>query len=243
MPPSAITGTPCARGDAGRSRRSRSSAARRRRRRRASCRSSPGPTPTLTASAPASTSASAASAVAMLPAMSSTSKRLLSCRAISSTPREWPCAVSTTSTSTPASTSASARSSASGPTPTAAPTRSRPALVLRRVRVLDPLLDVLDRDQALQAPVGVDDRQLLDPVAVEDRLRLLERRADRRGDEVAELVISSRPGCVGVAREAQVAVGEDPDEAALLVGDRDAGDVVALHQLERVGDAVVRAAA
>ena len=61
----------------------------------------------------------------------------LSRRTISSTPREWPCAVSTTSTSTPASTSAAARSTASGPTPTAAPTRSRPLLVLRRVRVLD----------------------------------------------------------------------------------------------------------
>ena len=47
------------------------------------------------------------------------------------------------------------------------------ALVLRRLRVLDLLLDVLDGDQPAQPAVGVDDRQLLDLVAVEDLLRLL----------------------------------------------------------------------
>jgi hypothetical protein len=60
------------------------------------------------------------------------------------------------------------------------------AVVLRRVRVLELLLDVLDGDQAAQPPVRVDDRQLLDLVAVEDRLRLRERRADGRGDESAD---------------------------------------------------------
>ena len=60
-----------------------------------------------------------------------------------------------------------------------------PLVVLRRVRILDPLRDVLDRDQPLEQPVGVDDGELLDLVAVEDRLGLLERRADRRRDEVA----------------------------------------------------------
>ena len=51
------------------------------------------------------------------------------------------------------------------------------ALVLRRERVRLALGDVLDGDQALEATLEVDDRQLLDPVAAEDRLRLLERRA------------------------------------------------------------------
>ena len=46
-------------------------------------------------------------------------------------------------------------------------------LVLRRERVADALLDVLDGDQALEPPVGVDDRQLLDLVPAEDRLRLV----------------------------------------------------------------------
>ncbi len=44
---------------------------------------------------------------------------------------------------------------------------AQPALlVLRRLRELDLLLDVLDRDQAAQPAVAVDDRQLLDLVAV-----------------------------------------------------------------------------
>ena len=40
--------------------------------------------------------------------------------------------------------------------------------VLRRVRILDRLLDVLDGDQALQPEVAVDDEQLLDFVLVQD---------------------------------------------------------------------------
>ena len=47
------------------------------------------------------------------------------------------------------------------------------AVVLRRLRVLDLLLDVLDGDEPAQPAVGVDDRELLDLVAVEDLLRLL----------------------------------------------------------------------
>ena len=42
------------------------------------------------------------------------------------------------------------------PTPTAAPTRRRPKLVLGRVRVLLRLLDVLDGDQALELAAAVD---------------------------------------------------------------------------------------
>ena len=114
-----------------------------------------------------------------------------------------------------------------------------PLRILGRVRELDALRDVLDRDQPAQHSVGVDDRQLLDAVPVQQLLRLAMRRADRRRHEVA------RGHQVGdrlreIALEAQVAVGEDADEAAALVGDRDAGDVVALHQLERVGDERVR---
>ncbi|MCY1533263.1 hypothetical protein D9M68_685850 [compost metagenome] len=83
--------------------------------------------PTLTPSAPCSTSARAASPVAILPPITCTcGKFCLTQRTRSSTPWLWPCAVSTTITSTPALTSSSTRSSLSGPTPTAAPTRSWP---------------------------------------------------------------------------------------------------------------------
>ena len=76
----------------------------------------PGPTPTLTASAPASHRAPAASKVATLPPTTSTSFAAGSAlrRAIMSiSALEWPCAVSTTRTSTPSSTSAMARWKAS----------------------------------------------------------------------------------------------------------------------------------
>ena len=57
----------------------------------------------------------------------------------------------------------------------------QPALgVLGRVRELDLLLDVLDRDQPGQIAVLVDDRQLFDPVPVQDLAGLFERGADRR---------------------------------------------------------------
>src|SRR5919204_532203 len=113
----------------------------------------PGPIPTLIASAPASISASVASAVAMLPAITSPPHCRFSRRTISTTFRECPWAVSTTSTSAPASASAAARSSASGPTPTAAPTRSRPwSSFVAKAQVAvgqdpdEPLLLANDRD-------------------------------------------------------------------------------------------------
>ena len=111
------------------------------------------------------------------------------------------------------------------------------ALVLRRERVLDPLLDVLDGDQALEPPVGVHHGQLLDLVAVEDLLGLGERRPGRRGDEVAA-GHQGRDRLGEVVLEAEVAVREDADEDLVLVDDRHSGDVVALHQPERVRDAV-----
>ena len=86
--------------------------------------------------------------------------------------------------------------------------------VLARVRVLDHLLDVLDRDQSLQHELVVDDQKLLDLVAVEELARLFERRADRHGEErVARHDVGDRPIEVGL--EPQVAVGQDADQACL----------------------------
>ena len=87
----------------------------------------PGPTPTLMPSAPASTRAWAPARVATLPPITSASEFALICAIMSSTAWACPCAVSTTRKSTPASISACARRLASSPTPTAAPTTSRPA--------------------------------------------------------------------------------------------------------------------
>ena len=91
---------------------------------------------------------------------------------ISITPREWPCAVSTTSTSAPAAISACARSSASGPTPTAAPTRSRPCGSFVACGNSTRFWMSLTVIRPVSAPVGVDDRQLLDAVPVQQLLGL-----------------------------------------------------------------------
>jgi hypothetical protein len=71
----------------------------------------PGPMPTLTASAPASTSAGPPRRWRCCRRSPARREVALIQRTRSSTPWEWPCAVSTTSTSTPASTSAATRSS------------------------------------------------------------------------------------------------------------------------------------
>ena len=72
-------------------------------------------------------------------------------------------------------------------------------------------------------------------MAVQETLGLGQRRPDRRGDEVPARH-QRRDRLRSVALEPQVAVGQDADEPTVVVGDRHAGDVVALHQLERVGD-------
>ena len=88
----------------------------------------PGPMPTLTQSAPALMSASVASGVATLPATSWMSGYFsltsLTTRMMFA---EWPCALSSTSTSAPASIRAPARSRTSFVTPMAAAQSRRPA--------------------------------------------------------------------------------------------------------------------
>ena len=54
------------------------------------------------------------------------------------------------------------------------------AVVLRRVRVLLRLLDVLDGDQALEQAVAVDHQQLLDAVLVQQLLGRLRASSPRR---------------------------------------------------------------
>jgi hypothetical protein len=113
--------------------------------------------------------------------------------------------------------------------------------VLAGVRILDRLLDVLDRDQALQPEVLIDHQQLLDLGRVQDLARLIERGADRDREQPV-LGHHLVDGAIDVGLEAQVAVGEDADQAAFLaavVGDRDAGDAIAAHQLQRLEDAGV----
>ena len=161
---------------------------------------------------------------------------------MSSTPCEWPCAVSTTSTSTLAATSASARSSVSlrdaDRRAARAGGRANPST---RSGYFDRLLDVLDGDQALQPEIAIDDEQLLDLVPVQDLARGVQRRADRHGEQRLARHHVARSARFDVGLEPQVAVGEDADQPAFLaavVGDRHARDPILLHQVERFVDPV-----
>ena len=69
---------------------------------------------------------------------------------------------------------------------------------------------------------------------VEDVFRLLEGGADGHGDEIG-LRHHLGDGNVGARFEAEIAIGEDADQLS-VAGDRDAGDFVAAHDLEGVGD-------
>ncbi len=115
--------------------------------------------------------------------------------------------------------------------------RPQPPLgVDRRVREVHLLLDVLDGDQPLQLAVLVDQRQFFDAVLLEDGLCLLESRSDRRGDQpLAGHELADRLAEIPRLEEADVAVGEDPDQlaAAALFGDRNARDVEFAHQVFR----------
>ncbi len=77
--------------------------------------------------------------------------------------------------------------------------------------MLDLLLNVLEGDQPLQHPVLVHHRELLDLVLLQDMLRLLERRADRSGDEIL-LGHDRGDQLVLVGLKAQIPVGDDADQ-------------------------------
>ena len=116
--------------------------------------------------------------------------------------------------------------------------------VARGVREVEALLDVLHGDQAGETAVGVDERELLDAMRLQDRLRVVERRADGSGDErVGRHELGDRTVEVGALAEADVAVREDADEAAVGVGDRHAGELEPVHQLLGVVQQRRRAAA
>ncbi len=161
---------------------------------------------------------------------------------MSSTPAESPLAVSTTMRSTPASFRATARSQASPKKPMAAPTRRRPDVVLGGVGVLLALVEVLDGDEPAQAPILVDERELLDLVLREDRDGGVGVDALRRGDErrLGHDVAHERGGLLERRDEPHVAVGDDADELAVVLDDRKAGDPELAAQRIHLGDGRVR---
>ena len=114
-----------------------------------------------------------------------------------------------------------------------------PLAVLGRIGILQLLLDVLYGDQSLEDELVVHHQQFFHAVFVQDGFRLLERGAHRHGDQVL-LGHHFGNGRVEAVLEAQIAIGENADQLAVL-GYRHAGDPVAGHQLLRGGDGQVRA--
>jgi hypothetical protein len=149
----------------------------------------------------------------MLPPITSTCGKLrLTQRTRSSTPCEWPCAVSTTSRSTPASASNSARSSVPGPTPRAAPTRRRPAASLLASGCSVVLMMSLTVIRPRSSKASLTTSNALQAVFVDQRLAFLDgcslmhrHQTVARGHDVSHRLIKH-------GLEAQVAVGDDADD-------------------------------
>ena len=111
-----------------------------------------------------------------------------------------------------------------------------PLLVFARLRVTVGLKDVLDRDEADELAV-VHDEELLDPVLVQKKLRVIVRRRRRHRHEL--LRHERRDRLVEVLFEADVARRQDPN-GGLRLDDGDAADVVLLHDVERLAQRLVR---
>ena len=133
----------------------------------------PGPMPTFTASAPASISAAVASAVAMFPATTSTrAARLDPPHHLEHAGGVAVRRVDDEHVRRPRRRAPPRARARPGPTPTAAPTRSRPCSSFVACGYSIFFWMSLTVMRPLSRPVAVDDGQLLDLVAVEDLLGL-----------------------------------------------------------------------
>ena len=118
--------------------------------------------------------------------------------------------------------------------------------ILRRVRILHLLLDILDGDETLQITLIIDDRELLYLRTCEDLLRFLE-----GGTLLRRYEVLARHALADLLRvvllENEVTVRDDTDEL-LALGDWHAGDAELRHEIigilqgvicgqeERIGD-------
>ena len=113
-----------------------------------------------------------------------------------------------------------------------------PLRVLRRVRVLQLLLNVLDRDQPLQLILVVHHQQLLHAMLMQDVLGLFQRRSNWHRDQV--LLRHHRVDRkVGPRHKPQVAVRQDADQL-LVLRHRHTGDLEPPHHLKRRRNRLVR---
>ena len=92
----------------------------------------------------------------------------------------------------------------SAATPTAAATRRRPKLVLGGFGIAADLLDILERDEALEVEVLVHDKELFDAVPVQDSLAVVESCPLRYGDELLARPLTPKPACQDLFRSARL---------------------------------------
>ena len=162
-----------------------------------------------------------------------------SARTCSSTACEWPCAVSMTTSRRRRRSAVSARSKPLSPTVEAAPTRRRPVGVLGGERMLRRLLHVLDGDEADAAEVLVDDDQPLDLVLVQQPARLVLADPFAHRDQ-ASWSSAGTTGSRGLSAKRTSRLVRMPTEAAgLPPGPRSTTGMpempCAAHQRKRVG--------
>src|SRR5437016_9351186 len=105
------------------------------------------------------------------------------------------------------------------------------------VGILQLLLDVLNGDQALEIVFIVDDQELLYAVLVQNLFGVFQSRSHGNGNEVL-LGHDLADGDVGARFEAQIAIGQNAYEF-LVLGDRNAGNLVAAHQVEGICNFVI----
>ena len=106
-------------------------------------------------------------------------------------------------------------------------------VVFGRAWVFQFLLDVLDRDQALQVVFIVHYQQFFHAMLVQNFFRLFERRPHRYGDQVF-LGHHLADGDIKAGFKAQIAIGQNADQLAIFQRDRHAGNLVLLHDLQRI---------
>lgn len=91
--------------------------------------------------------------------------------------------------------------------------------------------DVFDRDEALEIAIFVHDGEFFDPVLGKESLGLVESCAGLTGDEVfGRHSVRDAAGEVGF--KSDVAVGEDADEFAFVIGDGNPANMKMLHEVD-----------
>ena len=111
-------------------------------------------------------------------------------------------------------------------------------VVLRGIRILLGLHEVLDGDQTGQMALVVHERQLLDLVLGEQMMRVFLGNVGRTGDQVilGHHVLDFETVIILGGNEPHITVGDDADELVVLVHNRQAGNVELAAQLVKISE-------